>query len=255
MPKTFKDALQVTRMLGYRYLWIDAICIIQDDPEDLRNEMAVMGDIYRQSAVTIFAANGPNTDSGLFSKRDARTSKACNVLITLKRDSKLLHGDISIKMGKDTSYDFLNSRGWVLQEEVLSGRLIAFGPSMVDWRCMEIHTCEGGTTLNISNSIDISHNDKEMLFEMPNDLMRSIVRRPDLFDKSLPSSDGFRHTHFDTWYEMSVLLESGLDISGVIIPINYLQLQAWRGSCKRIMILHMLPDCGRKTCKLASAGG
>ena len=202
MPKTFKDALQVTRMLGYRYLWIDAICIIQDDPEDLRNEMAVMGDIYRQSAVTIFAANGPNTDSGLFSKRDARTSKACNVLITLKRDSKLLHGDISIKMGKDTSYDFLNSRGWVLQEEVLSGRLIAFGPSMVDWRCMEIHTCEGGTTLNISNSIDISHNDKEMLFEMPNDLMRSIVRRPDLFDKSLPSSDGFRHTHFDTWYEM-----------------------------------------------------
>jgi hypothetical protein len=85
MPKTFRDALKVTRVLGYRFLWIDALCIVQDDPDDVRNEMAMMGDIYQQSALTIFAANGPDTDSGLFSKRDARAIKTCNNRVTLER--------------------------------------------------------------------------------------------------------------------------------------------------------------------------
>jgi Heterokaryon incompatibility protein (HET) len=34
LPKTFQDAIQVTRLLGIRYIWIDALCIIQDAPAD-----------------------------------------------------------------------------------------------------------------------------------------------------------------------------------------------------------------------------
>jgi hypothetical protein len=45
----------------------------------------MMGDIYQQSALTIFAANGPDTDSDLFSKRDARAIKTCNNRVTLER--------------------------------------------------------------------------------------------------------------------------------------------------------------------------
>jgi hypothetical protein len=66
MPRTFREAVQVTRALGYRFLWIDAICIIQDDPNDVQREIARMADIYRLSTLTIAAASGPDTDSGLF---------------------------------------------------------------------------------------------------------------------------------------------------------------------------------------------
>jgi hypothetical protein len=45
MPKTFREALQVTKALGYQFIWIDALCIIQDDPDDLQREMAAMGEI------------------------------------------------------------------------------------------------------------------------------------------------------------------------------------------------------------------
>ncbi|KAH7076852.1 heterokaryon incompatibility protein-domain-containing protein [Paraphoma chrysanthemicola] len=61
MPKTYHDAIVITRHLGVRYLWIDAICIVQDDPEDWRAEAAKMKDIYQNSYCTI-AATGSMGD-------------------------------------------------------------------------------------------------------------------------------------------------------------------------------------------------
>ena len=55
IPKTIIDAIEVTRRLEYTYLWVDALCIIQDAGEDMKDEIAVMGTIYRDSAVTIIA--------------------------------------------------------------------------------------------------------------------------------------------------------------------------------------------------------
>ncbi|KAH7378382.1 heterokaryon incompatibility protein-domain-containing protein [Phaeosphaeria sp. MPI-PUGE-AT-0046c] len=73
LPSTFRDAFKVTKALGYNYIWIDALCILQDDPGDVRREMSRMGDIYRRSAITIFGSNGDSTDSGLFTSRDRVT--------------------------------------------------------------------------------------------------------------------------------------------------------------------------------------
>jgi hypothetical protein len=46
IPPTFKDAVEITRRLGIRYLWIDALCIIQDSPTDWAEESVKMAEIY-----------------------------------------------------------------------------------------------------------------------------------------------------------------------------------------------------------------
>jgi Heterokaryon incompatibility protein (HET) len=55
LPKSFQDAVRVTRKLEYRYLWIDSLCIIQDDPNDWARESRRMGDIYKKSILIVSA--------------------------------------------------------------------------------------------------------------------------------------------------------------------------------------------------------
>jgi hypothetical protein len=64
MPRTFKDAIQFTRGLKYRYRWIDALCIIQDLKEDMEKEIGRMDEIYKNAALTIAAAKGGNANHG-----------------------------------------------------------------------------------------------------------------------------------------------------------------------------------------------
>jgi hypothetical protein len=202
MPKTFRDALQVTRALGYRYLWIDALCIIQDDPEDVAREMASMGIIYRQSTLTIFAANGPDTDSGLFSKRDARSSKSCNVRVTIKRGSKVSHYCRSIQPWGQNSNSALQRRGWVLQEEVLSGRLLTFDTSVVRWCCITSDARECRPCMDTSDSYDDQKESSKRMCNKANNAMRLIVRRPDIFNEFPHHLYSDRRNHFDIWYAM-----------------------------------------------------
>jgi len=67
LPRTFQDAVIMTRALGIRYLWIDSLCIIQDDKDDWRRESAKMCTIYRDSYLTLAASKNKGTDGGLFS--------------------------------------------------------------------------------------------------------------------------------------------------------------------------------------------
>lgn len=69
LTKTFQDAIYVTRYLGYQYLWIDSLCIMQDDPNDWANQAPLMGQIYGSCTLAIFAVEGSEGDSGLFSWR------------------------------------------------------------------------------------------------------------------------------------------------------------------------------------------
>jgi len=200
IPKTFRDALRVTEALGYRYLWIDALCIIQDDPEDVGKEMAKMGDIYRHSTLTICAANGSDTDAGLFCKRDARSSKSCNIRVTQKRDGKCLRTCVSIQPCATLPDSVLETRGWILQEEVLSGRLLFFKPGIVQWACLMTYACE--TAPCMATLWDQEEALEQMIYET-NDAMRLMVRLPDMFNKRPAlSCETERNDHFDVWYDM-----------------------------------------------------
>ncbi|KAK2021805.1 heterokaryon incompatibility protein [Colletotrichum zoysiae] len=65
LPRTITDAFELVRKLGARYLWIDALCLVQNDPSDLERGVNVMDQIYELSWLTIVAACGHNADAGL----------------------------------------------------------------------------------------------------------------------------------------------------------------------------------------------
>ncbi|KAM6513776.1 hypothetical protein FALCPG4_014991 [Fusarium falciforme] len=67
--KTHQDAIDLTRRLGFRYLWIDALCIVQDDTADWAAEAARMWEIYRDSALTIAADSSKSGNGGIYSRR------------------------------------------------------------------------------------------------------------------------------------------------------------------------------------------
>lgn len=66
LQKTFQDAIHVTRRLGIRYLWIDSLCIVQDDEEDVDLGCQDMSEIYSYSYCTIAASDSINGQGGCF---------------------------------------------------------------------------------------------------------------------------------------------------------------------------------------------
>jgi hypothetical protein len=69
LSKTFRDAVIVSRHLGFRYLWIDSLCIIQDDKQDWEREAARMALIYKGSQLTIAVTSSKDGSEGCFGKR------------------------------------------------------------------------------------------------------------------------------------------------------------------------------------------
>ncbi|KKP06993.1 serine/threonine protein kinase [Trichoderma harzianum] len=72
LPKTFQDAVTVTRALGVPYLWIDSLCIIQEDEKDWELEATRMEEVFSFAYCTIAASRGTSSLSGFLGKRKPR---------------------------------------------------------------------------------------------------------------------------------------------------------------------------------------
>ncbi|KAH7390220.1 heterokaryon incompatibility protein-domain-containing protein, partial [Cadophora sp. MPI-SDFR-AT-0126] len=139
LPRTVRDAVQVTRELGIRYLWVDALCIIQEDAEDWGRESAVMGQIYRKSLCTLAAAVGNDCNTGLFKRREAAELSASRMLFIeggqsdrgLILQPSLDHWYSSVELST------LSTRGWVMQERILAARTIFFTEEGIFWQCAD----------------------------------------------------------------------------------------------------------------------
>ncbi|KAK3293615.1 heterokaryon incompatibility protein-domain-containing protein [Chaetomium fimeti] len=142
LPRTLQDAIAVTYHLGFEYLWIDALCIIQDSPDDKRHEISQMQHIYTNAAVTIAAATASSVEQGFL---DTNTSapfsgrhRSISVPMALTTDtSNPRHGAITLTPTHtpQTSLFPINTRGWTYQEALLSPRLLTFGDLEPYLRC------------------------------------------------------------------------------------------------------------------------
>ena len=159
VPKTFRDAIEVTRSLGIRYLWIDSLCIIQDSPVDWAQESNNMGSIYRNAVITIAAVDSPDSDSGMLPARGTSdTYSPCLIGESVfsrgseEETSARLYAEMPDSVhfgGHEENIDsyrrrgHLDGRGWALQEEVLSRRTLAFTEVGMFWECMHLGASEG----------------------------------------------------------------------------------------------------------------
>ncbi|KAF5679593.1 heterokaryon incompatibility protein [Fusarium heterosporum] len=91
LPLTFQHAIEVTRTLGFRYLWIDSLCIIQDSPKDWEIESSRMGQVYRRAAFTISVTQGKDGGAGCFSKRDPLLTRPFRLPLQIIGDDETAH--------------------------------------------------------------------------------------------------------------------------------------------------------------------
>ena len=156
LPHTIRDAVVITRKLGVRYLWVDALCILQgtDDAarRDWETESPKMADIYSRAYLTIAAALAPNTRHGIFSMRSNLPhvtlpySATCTPGITG-------HVALGFEEGKrHILREPLYSRAWTLQERILSSRVLSYTTDQLAWECQSALLTESGENLPVIGS-------------------------------------------------------------------------------------------------------
>lgn len=138
LPASFQDAVRITRALGVKYLWIDALCIIVDDEKDKGVEIARMQDVFGHAYCRIAATSRTCMEDGVLGPRQPRDAvklpTSYGVPLYVAEDIDDFHTDV------ETST--LGSRAWVLQERALSRRTIYFTPTQVYWECGNGVVCE-----------------------------------------------------------------------------------------------------------------
>jgi hypothetical protein len=159
LPKTFRHAIHIARRLGVRYLWIDAICIIQDSEfeEDWLRESEKMGSIFANALLTLVAAGGQHSEEGMFNELSTHGKKDDDRrIVTIHTGSpgsnvpSTLHflpsgmGSYSLDSRPHRSGGPLLSRAWCLQEDLLSKRKLYYASDQLYWECDHLAVSEDG---------------------------------------------------------------------------------------------------------------
>ncbi|KAF2815398.1 HET-domain-containing protein, partial [Mytilinidion resinicola] len=144
LPRTFQDSIQITAFLGYRYIWIDSICIVQGDQDDWERQSAQMGRYYESSVVTIVAASASGHEQGILVRKNlfAGTVMLGNDFsdIPVRFQEPLVH-----KMPWFANpIDPIDMRAWAYQERLLSPRSLVYSTQEMKWECDTSHCCECG---------------------------------------------------------------------------------------------------------------
>jgi Heterokaryon incompatibility protein (HET) len=133
VPKTIAEAMKLVVALGERYLWVDALCIIQDDDTNKAEQIMQMDLIYAGALLTIIAAWGKDVAAGLPGLSEGTRSARQGTVWVSENWSlmqTLAQGDDGL-LQNSTWY----SRGWTFQERLLSRRALIFTPDQVYWVC------------------------------------------------------------------------------------------------------------------------
>ncbi|KLU92341.1 hypothetical protein MAPG_11287 [Magnaporthiopsis poae ATCC 64411] len=161
LPKTFRDAAITCRKLGVRWLWIDSLCIIQDDEGDWKSEASKMAEVYSNSWLTIAATKAADSSQGCFADGEAPPIHVCqlshegelyNVFVSeffdVKHESTRrwrLAPNSYLYQEKmyfcDEAFPLMNRR-WAFQERLLSPRVLHFGPAELFFECRERYVCQ-----------------------------------------------------------------------------------------------------------------
>ena len=136
LPPLFRDICELSMSLGYIYIWIDALCIVQDDDQDWMKESSRMVEVYAHSQLNMIAG-ASQQDESLFHKRNPLMLTPC--IITGSKLSQALDLGAIFTFSSDETAEIARlateSRAWILQECELSPRMVYFGDVEIIWEC------------------------------------------------------------------------------------------------------------------------
>ena len=161
LPLTVKQAVNFTRLLNIDYLWVDALCILQDSKDDKRREIRNMRNIFKNAYVTLVASHASSVTDGFLFPKFRPLSTLFGTCPELEDGSGV---DMVIEL---INADFqrtnqpVSSRAWTLEERLLSSRLLIFNSHGLFWQCEEKETSmeagilrEDGQVLSQGHRID-----------------------------------------------------------------------------------------------------
>jgi hypothetical protein len=172
----FCEAVKIARKLGSRYLWIDALCIVQDDLDEWRRESATMGEIFANAFCNISATVSTAADDQIWhasGERNLLLAQPCRAVLAYPSANNVggsngadgaekgsiyhiapynLRGDVVEK-------SMLHGRAWAFTERILAHRTIHFSKNQLFWECRELvrNTFSLQNSLNFSFYYSISH--------------------------------------------------------------------------------------------------
>ena len=137
LPQTVTDAFEIAASLAIDYIWIDSLCIVQNDKDDWRQEADLMQSVYSGSYVNIAAASSRDAYGGCLGLRTPYFSDGVRVNV---RTNNTQEGKVFFRnniYGQSALGTHLMTRGWVIQEKVLAPRTLSFGDRGIFWECRQ----------------------------------------------------------------------------------------------------------------------
>jgi hypothetical protein len=165
LPRALQEAIVLTRALGFRYLWIDALCLVQDDAPAKLEESVTMDEIFGNAFLTIAATSAIDSSSHpLFPaqvqpfKLQATDNKGSAFKIYVREQpnhysfkapfdegAHMNDWELPFNISEDANYDTpLLKRAWAFTERLLSRRVLHFTKSEIILECREGYQCECG---------------------------------------------------------------------------------------------------------------
>jgi hypothetical protein len=149
----FQDTVHIVRRLGVRYLWIDSLCIVQDDEEDWRAESKTMATVYNRALFTLARHVDSTTSLRSLSQMQIHTVSGPSVSPPVFARIRPKH----VWNITDREHFPLLKRGWVYQERLLSPRVIHFTEFEILWECHEVSKCHCDPTAPVSRAPKSHH--------------------------------------------------------------------------------------------------
>ena len=134
LPKSLRDGVLTTCRLSLRLLWVDSLCIVQDDSIDTAREIASMPQIYQNAHITISAARSTDSEDGFLQDLSMPSAQAK----VFKFPFGCPTGDLGsvILIDEPDLWDPIERRAWPLQEFLLSRRILRYGSYQLSWSCL-----------------------------------------------------------------------------------------------------------------------
>jgi hypothetical protein len=155
MPKTLQDAVIVTRHLRVRYLWIDALCIVQGDNKEWEKEHDNLVDIYANARLVIAADAAEGLESGFLHPNNSTAQY---------RDLRQSENSCPSPLSLDEP---LNHRAWSLSEAIFSTRIVHFTSVSMIWECNSVRQCTLGCSLDFKQEEEERDDNPFRFFRQP----------------------------------------------------------------------------------------
>jgi hypothetical protein len=135
LPRTIRDAIALTQTLGENYLWIDSLCIVQDDSNMKSIELPKMSEIYASACLTIIAGEGNHADHGLSGLTFTRARSCKQDVVHIMNEQLMTPTGLDRRLtGVDSGVTYY-TRGWTFQEYRFGRRRLNFEEQSVSWQC------------------------------------------------------------------------------------------------------------------------